>query len=85
MTTNNDNNIARPQRKSPREVENTSASSEPKERMKKKRKKYNYICSNEGCTNNVQKGGGCIRHGLFHLCAVANAQSNTNNSMFLLR
>jgi len=63
MTTNNDNDITRSKRKSPHEVESTSVSSEPKERMKKKMKKYNYICSNEGCTNNVQRGGGCIRHG----------------------
>ena len=66
LTTNNDNNddnITMPKRKSPHEVENTSVSSEPKERMKKKRKGYINTCSNEGCTNQVVSGGVCASHG----------------------
>ena len=58
---NNNNNITRSKRKSPHEVENTSVSSEPKQRTKNERKKY--TCSHEGCSNQVQKGGVCIRHG----------------------
>ena len=61
LSLNNDNDITRPKRKSPHEVENVSLSSEPKQRTKKKRKKY--TCSNEGCTNYAQNGGVCIRHG----------------------
>ena len=56
----NNNNVTRPKRKSPHEVgNNTSVSSEPKERTKKKRRRKIYICSNEGCTNKVQKGRVC--------------------------
>ena len=29
----------------------------------KKKKKYRYTCSHEGCTNKAKKGGVCIRHG----------------------
>ena len=59
---NKSNNITitRSKRKNPHEVENVSVSSEPKERAKKKKR---YICSQEGCVNQVRKGGVCIRHG----------------------
>ena len=60
---NNDDNITMHKRKSPHdEVENTSVSSEPKERSTKK-KRYNYTCSHKGCANQVVKGGVCMRHG----------------------
>ena len=62
ITTNNDeDNITRHKGKSSHKVENTLVSSEPEECMKKKRKRY--TCSNEGCTNQVQKGGVCVTHG----------------------
>ena len=61
LTTNNHDNITRHKRKSPHKVENNTVSLEPKLRTKKKRKKY--TCSNEGCTNHVHTGGVCRRHG----------------------
>ena len=55
-------NNTRSKRKSPHEVEeNTSVLSEPKHRVKRKRKIY--ICINEGCTNQIVKGGVCWKHG----------------------
>ena len=34
-----------------------------KQRVKRKRKKYTCMCSHKVCTNHVQKGGVCLRHG----------------------
>ena len=56
LSPNNYNNITRPKRKSPHEVENNI----PK---RTKKNKYTYICSHEGCTNIVQNRGVCKRHG----------------------
>ena len=56
LSPNDDNTnirVRRSKRKRPHdEVENTSVSSEPKERSTKKKKKI-YTCGNEGCANQV--------------------------------
>ena len=79
LTTNDDNDITRPKRKSPHEVENTSVSSEPKQRSTKKRKRY--TCSYEGCNNQVQRGGVCIRHGASWTKKTCGHEGCTNNAL----
>ena len=90
LSTNNDNDsnirARRSKRKSPHEVGNALIPSEPKECTKKKRKKYIYTCSNEGCANQVRAGGVCIRHGAkVKVCSTDGCNNNIKQGGVCLR
>ena len=68
-------NDTRSKRKSPSEVENNiSVSSEV---LSEPKRRKIYSCNNKGCTNIVQNGGVCIRHGAkVKTCSIEGCTNN---------